>query len=281
MIRSLDDCSERRKAASAWSQATATASPRTRSASGTRATARDHEALFDLDRRRGVLQPADRSAPSDRLLRGPPAGLQLQHPRQTRAGRPEHRPGSRRCSRAASIRRTIRPDEATAHQWPSRDTVRQFAAEADRRVRAALAAGDLDRPGDPLLHRAEAVFTILEHEAMHQETLLYMWHRLPLDQKRRPQAYQPVRGGRRSRARSGSRSRRPRHARRRRGRAAVRMGQRAATSCRRRRRRLRMQRHDVTNADLSRVRRTSGGPAPARSGSGTASIVVLARACSI
>ena len=32
---------------------------------------------------------------------------------------------------------------------------------------------------------AETAFAILEHEAMHQETLLYMWHRLPFDQKRR------------------------------------------------------------------------------------------------
>ena len=75
--------------------------------------------------------------------------------------------------------------------WPGRDEVRHFAVEADRRVRAALISGDLERPGDPLLHRAEAAFAILEHEAMHQETLLYMWHRLPLDQKRRPPGYHP------------------------------------------------------------------------------------------
>jgi formylglycine-generating enzyme required for sulfatase activity len=37
----------------------------------------------------------------------------------------------------------------------------------------------------------EAVFAILEHEAMHQETLLYMWHRLPFDQKRKPSGYAP------------------------------------------------------------------------------------------
>ena len=79
-----------------------------------------------------------------------------------------------------------------AHRWPSRATVQQFAAEADRRVRAALERSDLDRPGHPLLHRSEAAFAILEHEAMHQETLLYMWHRLPLDQKRRPAGYRPV-----------------------------------------------------------------------------------------
>jgi len=75
--------------------------------------------------------------------------------------------------------------------WPRRAEVRAFAAEADRRVRDALTAGGLERPGDPLLHRAEAVFTILEHEAMHQETLLYMWHRLPFEQKRRPAGYRP------------------------------------------------------------------------------------------
>jgi ergothioneine biosynthesis protein EgtB len=40
-----------------------------------------------------------------------------------------------------------------------------------------------------LLDRAEAAFAILEHEAMHQETLSYMWHRLPLAAKRAPAGY--------------------------------------------------------------------------------------------
>jgi len=75
--------------------------------------------------------------------------------------------------------------------WPSRDEVRAFAAEADRRVVDAIENRDVERPGRPLLDRAEAVFAILEHEAMHQETLLYMWHRLPFDRKRRPAAYAP------------------------------------------------------------------------------------------
>jgi gamma-glutamyl hercynylcysteine S-oxide synthase len=70
--------------------------------------------------------------------------------------------------------------------WPTRDEVIAFAAEADRRVLDALCRADLERPGHPLLDRAEAVFTILEHEAMHHETLMYMWHRLPLEDKRRP-----------------------------------------------------------------------------------------------
>jgi iron(II)-dependent oxidoreductase len=75
--------------------------------------------------------------------------------------------------------------------WPAREAVRQFADEADARVINALTREDLDRPGDPLLDGAEAVFSILEHEAMHQETLLYMWHRLPFDEKRSPAAYTP------------------------------------------------------------------------------------------
>jgi ergothioneine biosynthesis protein EgtB len=75
--------------------------------------------------------------------------------------------------------------------WPDRSEVLQFAAEADRQIREALAHEEVERPGHPLLDRGEAVFTILEHEAMHQETLLYMWHRLPFEQKRRPDGYAP------------------------------------------------------------------------------------------
>lgn len=73
--------------------------------------------------------------------------------------------------------------------WPARETIQSFAEEADRQVLDALAHADIDRPGHPLFDRADAAYAILEHEAMHQETLLYMWHRLPLDQKRRPAGY--------------------------------------------------------------------------------------------
>jgi formylglycine-generating enzyme required for sulfatase activity len=45
------------------------------------------------------------------------------------------------------------------------------------------------------MRRAEALYTALEHEAMHQETLLYMWHRLPHAQKRRPADRRDVPGG--------------------------------------------------------------------------------------
>jgi gamma-glutamyl hercynylcysteine S-oxide synthase len=81
--------------------------------------------------------------------------------------------------------------EKNQRAWPSRALVRQFAEEADRQVLAALEHAELDRPGHPLLDHGEAVHAILEHEAMHQETLLYMWHRLPFDVKRRPHDYMP------------------------------------------------------------------------------------------
>ncbi len=76
-------------------------------------------------------------------------------------------------------------------QWPSREVVRAFAAEADRLVIDALQHADIERPGHPLLDRGEAVFAILEHEEMHQETLLYMWHRLPFSRKTAPEGYRP------------------------------------------------------------------------------------------
>jgi ergothioneine biosynthesis protein EgtB len=79
--------------------------------------------------------------------------------------------------------------------WPDRATVRMFVEEADRRVVQALEHADIDQPGHPLLDRAAAAFSILEHEAMHQETLLYMWHRLPFARKRQPHGYAPVVGG--------------------------------------------------------------------------------------
>jgi ergothioneine biosynthesis protein EgtB len=87
------------------------------------------------------------------------------------------------------------PDPSQAPAWPDRATVQLFVAEADRRVLEALAHADIEQPGHPLLDRAAAVFAVLEHEAMHQETLLYMWHRLPFDRKRQPRDYAPVTAG--------------------------------------------------------------------------------------
>ncbi|HEU5179456.1 MAG TPA: DinB family protein, partial [Candidatus Polarisedimenticolia bacterium] len=87
--------------------------------------------------------------------------------------------------------------DAARHRelWPSRRAVVQFTEAADARVIEALMHADIERPGHPLLDRAEAAFVILEHEVMHQETLLYMLHRLPFALKRAPEGYQTAVGG--------------------------------------------------------------------------------------
>jgi gamma-glutamyl hercynylcysteine S-oxide synthase len=83
-------------------------------------------------------------------------------------------------------------DSGVIGAWPDRKVVQQFAAEADRRVLDAISNAAIEQAGDPLLDGANAAFTILEHEAMHQETLLYMWHRLPFHQKHVPEEYHPI-----------------------------------------------------------------------------------------
>lgn len=73
--------------------------------------------------------------------------------------------------------------------WPSREVVRQYVDEADRRLEAAILEAPLDRPDHPLLVDAQALYAILEHEEMHQETLAYIWHQAPYDWKRKPEHY--------------------------------------------------------------------------------------------
>jgi gamma-glutamyl hercynylcysteine S-oxide synthase len=82
-------------------------------------------------------------------------------------------------------------DEAAASErrraeWPARDEVRRFGDACDALVLDALAQAPISQPGHPLLDEAQAVYAILEHEAMHQETMLYMWHQLRHEDKRPP-----------------------------------------------------------------------------------------------
>ncbi|HKE37331.1 MAG TPA: SUMF1/EgtB/PvdO family nonheme iron enzyme, partial [Candidatus Baltobacteraceae bacterium] len=63
-------------------------------------------------------------------------------------------------------------DEAKRHDrgdWPAESVVRRFAAECDLRVERALSSAAID---------GERPYTILEHEPMHHETLLYIIHQL-------------------------------------------------------------------------------------------------------
>lgn len=70
--------------------------------------------------------------------------------------------------------------------WPRRDEIRRYAAAADEAILDAFARRDIAEPSNPVLAGGLAAFTVLEHEPMHQETLRYMWHRLPYDAKIRP-----------------------------------------------------------------------------------------------
>lgn len=77
-------------------------------------------------------------------------------------------------------------DEARRHEradWPDRKTVAAFGEECDRRVIAALASARIDDPNVPRLVRAQAAYTVLEHELMHQETTLYIIHQLDASRK--------------------------------------------------------------------------------------------------
>ncbi|MEX2272224.1 MAG: SUMF1/EgtB/PvdO family nonheme iron enzyme [Vicinamibacterales bacterium] len=92
--------------------------------------------------------------------------------------------------------------EAVAGQtrglWPSRREVKAYADAASRAIRDVLLNETLVRDDVAVLRDGEAVFTVIEHEAMHQETLLYMWHRLPYALKGAgaPDGYSPWVSGR-------------------------------------------------------------------------------------
>src|SRR3954469_9185448 len=92
--------------------------------------------------------------------------------------------------------RGIDPDDQAAADrsqrgaWPTREGVPGFADACDAMILDAIANAPIEQPGHPLLHEAEAVYAILEHEAMHQETMLYMWHQLPHAQKQAPAGVQ-------------------------------------------------------------------------------------------
>jgi len=58
--------------------------------------------------------------------------------------------------------------------WPTRDEVQAYGRAADKMIEHALCEGAIDD---------ESPFTVLEHEQMHQETLLYMFHNLPYERK--------------------------------------------------------------------------------------------------
>jgi formylglycine-generating enzyme required for sulfatase activity len=87
--------------------------------------------------------------------------------------------------------RGIDPHGADAAQkhartdWPTKEEIEAFGRACDERVEAAIANAQLVNPNVPRLVRGQAVFTILEHEPMHHETLMYIVHQLPPEKKGR------------------------------------------------------------------------------------------------
>ncbi len=67
--------------------------------------------------------------------------------------------------------------------WPAREEVLRFADACDALVEDAIANASLEDERVPEQRGGEAVLTILEHEQMHHETLLYMLHNLPYEKK--------------------------------------------------------------------------------------------------
>lgn len=80
----------------------------------------------------------------------------------------------------------VAAEESAIREWPTRDDVRQFSGRADAAILEALESATIEDDGNAALRRGQGVFTMLEHEVMHQETLLYMWHRFAVARKRRP-----------------------------------------------------------------------------------------------
>jgi iron(II)-dependent oxidoreductase len=67
--------------------------------------------------------------------------------------------------------------------WPAREDVQAYGRDADDLIVRAMCDGPIDDGLEPQRRNAEAALTILEHEQMHQETLLYLFHELPYERK--------------------------------------------------------------------------------------------------
>jgi formylglycine-generating enzyme required for sulfatase activity len=70
--------------------------------------------------------------------------------------------------------------------WPDHDTMRRLIAGWDAAILDDLSRAPLNDEANPLLAGAQSVFTILEHEPMHHETLLYLVAQVPFEHKSGP-----------------------------------------------------------------------------------------------
>jgi ergothioneine biosynthesis protein EgtB len=70
--------------------------------------------------------------------------------------------------------------------WPSLECVHAYVSRTRAALDAALSDASFDDPRQPLLLDGYILQVAIEHRLMHLETLAYMLHRLPLEQKAAP-----------------------------------------------------------------------------------------------
>lgn len=78
--------------------------------------------------------------------------------------------------------------DASKHErgdWPTKEQTQAFGRTCDERIYAAISGAQLVDPNVPRLVRGQAIYTALEHEPMHHETLIYLLHQLAPEKKRR------------------------------------------------------------------------------------------------
>jgi ergothioneine biosynthesis protein EgtB len=83
----------------------------------------------------------------------------------------------------ARFGRGIDPDPTASptreDRWPPRDAIQHYKREISQRLADFLERFDPEQPPHPWLKDGRLLHIMLEHELMHQETLLYMVHQLP------------------------------------------------------------------------------------------------------
>jgi ergothioneine biosynthesis protein EgtB len=85
--------------------------------------------------------------------------------------------------------------EGATFAWPTRARVADYVSRAEAAIEDAITTVVRDATRNPQPERNEALHAIVEHELMHQETLLYMLRELPTAAKRRPANLEPLRVG--------------------------------------------------------------------------------------
>ncbi len=85
--------------------------------------------------------------------------------------------------------------EGATFAWPTRARVADYVRRAEAAIVDAIETIVRDAARNPQPERNEALHAIVEHELMHQETLLYMLREVPTASKRRPADLEALRVG--------------------------------------------------------------------------------------